>query len=138
MVLPQSVPQLPAPHAVGVHQKSGYVQPPPGHAVPSQALAVKPMSHVHTPAAQVECAGQNVEPHAVVKFEGPHCAPQTPQSSGQLAQLSIIGASHVPSPQLAGGVGHVAQVVCTPKIQSCQMSPDAGTGSSVPPPDVAT
>ena len=52
------------------------------------------------------------------KFAAPQTAPQAPQSSGQLPQLSPLPVLHVPSPQESGRVGPPAAfTVCTPKTQ---------------------
>jgi hypothetical protein len=77
------------------------------------------------PGWQVECVGHEIVPQGTPKFAVPHTAPQGPQSSGQLAQLSL--GSHVPLPHVVAG-WQPAHVVRTPKAHMCFRSPAAGCG----------
>src|SRR5580658_7310986 len=126
--VPHGVVKFWAPQTAGTHHQSGETQAAPEQAWPSQVTLVKPASQAQVPpASQVALVGHALEPQGTARLLAPHSAPQAPQSSGQLAQVSPLDVSQVPSPQVAGSV-HPAQVVRIPKTQVCFRSPVAGAG----------
>ena len=111
------------PQVAGTHHQPGETQDVPEHASPLQVTLVKPALHEQVPSVglQVALAGHALSPHGTVRLLGPQSAPQAPQSSGQLAQVSPFDVSQVPSPQSGPSV-QLAQVVRIPNIHRCHQS----------------